>query len=325
MRFLATCLVYLVWLVPAVARPLIEVTGRPEPGDHFRYLVERSRESVRDGRAVHRDARASAMLDVVDTGERGLMLSWTLEHVELGGEAGLDADNLTSQLLTQVTGFPIVYWTDNSGSMREITNFERLEGKLAQASTVTLSAIEATMRESGAGESQIEGARALASEILSRISDLPADQLGYQLLPEAALTTYAFDMTFFAGETKIYSGAEPSPFGGPPLALAGELTVTAYDEAAGLITIAWKESFAPDAVEGFVREFAAMFEDRLPEDRREEILGELRVKARGITIDRRGELVVDLEDGMTVRGSLRKETTIGDARSVDVMSIRRHP
>ena len=93
----------------------LEISGRPNVGDHFRYLIERSREMTRDGVTEVRDARASALLEVVDTRVDGLMLSWTFEHIELGGTAGLDVENLNSQLTTQLTGFPIVYWTDPAG------------------------------------------------------------------------------------------------------------------------------------------------------------------------------------------------------------------
>ena len=193
------------------------------------------------------------------------------------------------------------------------------------ATGVMLSAIEATMLEEGADREQINGARDLAREILDRIVHQPAGQLGFQLLPEASLTTYAFDMDLPVGRAKIYSREEPSPFGGPPLALAGELSAALLDDRLDQVTIRWKESFAPDAVESFMKAFAEIIEERIPVDHREKMLAQLQETARGMTIDRRGELVVDLADGMTLHGSVRKETVLGDTRRVDLMNIRRHP
>ncbi|MEZ5825913.1 MAG: hypothetical protein R3C97_14585 [Geminicoccaceae bacterium] len=240
----------------------VEITGRPAVTDHYRYLVDRSRDLVIDGVSEVRNAHASALLEVVDSRDDGVMFSWTLEQIELGGRAGLDVENITSQLVTRLTGFPVVYWTDPAGSMVEITNFERLREKLEAGTERMLDAIETTMQEEGATDTQIEGARDLATEILRKIVGQPPSQLGFQLFPEASLASYSFGMSFVPGEPTIYTSSEPSPLGGPPLTLAGELTALDYDGENERVTISWKESFAPDAVESFMRAFAEMLEER---------------------------------------------------------------
>ena len=303
----------------------IEISGRPVVSSHYRYLVDRSRDLVVDGVSEVRNARSSARLEVVDTRDDGILFSWTLEQVELGGEAGLDVENITSQLVAGLTGFPVIYWTDRAGSIIEITNFQRLRHTLESGTAQMLDSIEAMMREEGATQTQIDGARDLSTDIMRRIIDQPPAQLGFQLFPEASLASYSFGMSLVPGEAMIYTSSEPSPLGGPPLALAGELKAVNVDREKEQVTIVWKESFAPDAVASFMRAFAAMLEERAPEAVRADMLEQFRAVARTMTIDRHGELLVDLRDGMTISGSVRKETVLGDTRRVDLMSIRRHP
>ncbi|MCB1971995.1 MAG: hypothetical protein H6851_10195 [Geminicoccaceae bacterium] len=304
---------------------IIHVSGRPTVGAHYHYVVERSRNLVIDGMSDVRDAQASASLDVVRERPDGLQFSWTLEQVTIAGSADLDVENITSQLTAQLTDFPVVYWTDPAGSMIEITNFERLRDRLDAGTGRMIDRVTATMKDDGATDTQIEGARKLIVDIQQMLISQPASQLGFQLLPEASLATYAFNMSLKLDRAVIYSREEPSPLGGPPLALAGELKAVDLDPEKGLVTIRWNESFAPDAVESFIHDFGRMIEERASEDMRGDLLEQFHAIARNMTIERRGELLVDLADGMTVRGAVHKETMLGMSRRIDEMSIRREP
>jgi hypothetical protein len=208
--------------------------------------VERTRERTRQN-AAPQAARSVSTTDVDWTaGADGGVVTLRVRSAQLDGPDAAGVD--TSSLLDQ----PVVLEVDPSLAPTRIRNWSQVRTLLEQS-------IDKAVAEPAA-----------ASAAKKIFGDLSPELAAQVVSREWSLATLSQGTALTLGEAVTYEDALPNPLGGPAIKALGSYELQAYDAAAGVAVVAWKQAFDPKSASDSLGQALSAMTARLAPDKAKE-------------------------------------------------------
>lgn len=308
----------LMWSLLAAPTLVDAAIALPLPwhqGQTVRYQSSSVQEKVRAGKRERSDTREISVLEIVEANDKGYLQVWRSESpsVTIGGDGADIAGRreVAQQLSKRFASLALQAELDATGSYTGIRNWQELGSALrevmvpfmvrqAQARPELAKADEATLR-------------ATITPVLQRMTTQAA--VNSTLGKQVAIYNFFTAPNLTPGKPVSYQDTMPSPWSADILPTTGSVELTGVDEAAGTVSLRWRQSIDPVKGAAVARKMVeSIAGTALPKQVTDGL-------PKGLLLSDQATVVLDRKSGLPLSLVHRREVGLGDSTSVTTWTL----
>ncbi len=272
-----------------------------EPGDTFRYRVERGMSGARKGKSAY-----TMDFRVADATDTTYVVDCTIKEMTVEAEWPSDTRQrqVFHRLLTAMDGLQLRFSADETGVPMALVNMSTIEEHAHQVLQQLL--------DGAIGPDEHRAMRLTLAAVLD------ADVMAQDALEDIGNILFPFGVAYITGRQEDVQGETRNPLGGDPLPTVQAFTMTALDTATASASMYMHQHIDPKGVDDRMDQLiASSGGEGLPGEAREK----LRRTIEAVRVEETMEFTVELNGALTTLLLYTRESTV---RGVTTTETRRY-